>query len=259
METAPWQVVALMIVFSGLTLWKIAQARRGRAIFIRRIAGLNAIDEAVGRAAELGKPILFHPGIDNFRNIQTLAALGVLQHVATVAAKFRVPIHVTTAQPVMVPICENALKSAFESAGEPGLMNESTVRFISPANDLTALGTVQLMRDKQIASVFYFGEYDYTSLLYAEGGQQIGCMQIAGTASYYQIPFFIASCDYTIMVEELYASSAYLSREPTMLGSVIGQDYGKIVVLAIIILGVVSVTIFGPLNPANLFEELLRF
>ena len=84
-------------------------------------------------------------------------------------------------------------------------------------------------------------------------------MQIAGTADYYQIPFFIASCDYVVMVEELFACSSYLSREPVMLGSVAGQDYGKLVLLSIIAVGVILSTIFGLGNPLNGFERLFTF
>lgn len=259
MDTANWQVITLMVVFSGLVLFKIFQARRRSDLFIRRIAGLNAIDEAIGRATELGRPVLFHPGIDTFRNIQTLAALGILEHVAKVCAKYGTRIVITTGQPVMVPICENVLKSAFQSIGKPEMMNICEVRFISPANDLTALGTVKTMVDEKVASAFLFGAYDYTSLLYSEGGQIAKCMQIAGTADFYQIPFFIASCDYVVMVEELFACSSYLSREPTMLGSVVGQDYGKLVLLILIAIGTLMACIFGVGNPLNGFEQVMSF
>jgi hypothetical protein len=259
MDTATWQVLVLMIVFSGLVLWKIASARKSKDLYIRRIAGLNAIDEAIGRATELGAPILFHPGIDKFSNIQTLAAMGILDHVARTCAKFGTRIIITTGQPVMVPICESVLKAAFEGAGRPELMSECEVRFISPANDLTALGTAKVMVDEKVATCFLFGSYDYTSLLYSEGGQMAGCMQIAGTADYYQIPFFIASCDYVVIVEELFACSSYLNREPTMLGSVVGIDYGKLVLLMLILIGIVSVTLYGAGNPLNGFERIMTF
>jgi hypothetical protein len=59
-----------------------------------------------------------------------------------------------------------------------------------------------------------------------------------------QLPFFITACDYTLMGEELYAASAYLSREPLLLGGLIGQDWGK----AIIVIILVIVTILGLLT-----------
>jgi len=259
MDTASWQEIVLLFLFAGFLLWKIAQARAGKEIYIRKIPGLQAIDEAIGRAAEMGTPILFQPGIESFKEIQTLAALGILQYVAKQAARLDVPIYVTTPQPVMVPTCENILKTVFDTEGKPDLINSCSVRFVSPANDLAALGTVAVIRDNKIASVFYFGNYDYTSLLYTEGGLMAGAMQIAGTADYYQIPFFIASCDYVVMVDELFASSAYLSRDPTMLGGVVGQDYGKLVLVILLFAGVLAVTVFGLHNPLDLVERVLRF
>lgn len=259
MDTASWQEIALLFLFAGFLLWKIAQARAGKDIYIRKIPGLKAIDEAVGRAAEMGTPLLFQPGIESFKEIQTLAALGILQYVAKVAARLDVPIYITTPQPVMVPTCENILKTVFDAEGKPDLINACSVRFVSPANDLAALGTVALINDHKIASACYFGNFDYTSLLYTEGGQMAGAMQIAGTADYYQIPFFIASCDYVVMVDELFASSAYLSRDPTMLGGVVAQDYGKLILVVLLFAGVLSVTLFGMHNPLDFIQRVITF
>ena len=46
-----------------------------------------------------------------------------------------------------------------------------------------------------------------------------------------QLPFFVCSCDYTLIGEEFYAASAYLSRESMLLGSVKGQDWVKSLVI----------------------------
>jgi hypothetical protein len=89
MEHANLQMLIAIGAISGLILWGIGAARRGRPIFIRRIAGLNAIDEAIGRAAEMGRPLLFHPGVGDVQAISTLAALGVLSYVARQAARLR--------------------------------------------------------------------------------------------------------------------------------------------------------------------------
>jgi hypothetical protein len=95
---------------------------------------------------------------------------------------------------------------------------------------------------EQVASCFLFGHFAAESLILAEAGQQIGAMQVAGTATNTQVPFFLTSCDYTIIGEEVFAAGAYLSREPAQLGSVRGQDVSKLVILAVIFLGVVSAT-----------------
>ncbi len=45
--------------------------------------------------------------------------------------------------------------------------------------------------------------------------------------------------------DEYYAGSAYLSKEPTLLGSLVGQDWAKLVMMACIALGVIAVTVAG--------------
>jgi hypothetical protein len=50
-----------------------------------------------------------------------------------------------------------------------------------------------------------------------------------------QLPFFIAACDYTLIGEELFAASAYLSDEPRQLGALKGQDVGKVIAMTVIL------------------------
>ena len=72
--------------------------------------------------------------------------------------------------------------------------------------------------------------------------------------------FFIASCDYTLIGEELFAASAYLTREPIQLGSLHGQDRAKLFLLLMIVAGVGVATlnsVWPDLGLANL-DALLR-
>ena len=101
-----------------------------------------------------------------------------------------------------------------------------------------------------------FGNYFAEALIMAEAGFQAGAIQVAGTPSTTQIPFFIASCDYTIIGDEYYAATAYLTRQPTLMGSLVGQDYGKIILLALILIGILVVTIWGNQNTfTQLFND----
>jgi hypothetical protein len=111
------------------------------------------------------------------------------------------------------------------------------------------------MRDRPAANI-YMGAFFAESLLLAETGNAAGSIQIAGTARPEQLPFFIAACDYTLMGEELYAASAYLSHEPLMLGGLKGQDLMKVLIIVSIIIGVVLMTLgFGDAF-RNLFEAV---
>ena len=90
-----------------------------------------------------------------------------------------------------------------------------------------------------------FGSFQAEALILSETGYNVGAMQVAGTPGVIQVPFFIASCDYTIFGDEFYAASAYLSREPTLLGSLVGQDYAKSLLMLLIVAGIITASVLG--------------
>jgi hypothetical protein len=96
---------------------------------------------------------------------------------------------------------------------------------------------------EQPGAIFLLGSFAAESLLLAENGASTGAIQVAGTDAYTQLPFFITTCDYTLIGEELYAASAYLSREPRLLGSLRGQDVGKAFLMLVIVVVPVILTV----------------
>ena len=98
---------------------------------------------------------------------------------------------------------------------------------------------------EQPAANFLLGYFGGESLILAETGSTTGAIQIAGTDTTTQLPFFVVACDYTLMGEELYAASAYLSREPLMLGALKGEDLGKLVFMILLVVGTIVALVFG--------------
>ena len=60
----------------------------------------------------------------------------------------------------------------------------------------------------------------------------------------YRAPFFIVSCDYTLIGEELYAASAYLSEDSSIISSLKAQDFGKALLWIFLFIGSIF-TFFG--------------
>ncbi len=152
------------------------------------------------------------------------------------------------ADPILYTVTEEVAKDAYAAQGVPEQFNPEDIRYLSDRQFAWASGVVGILHREQVATAFYFGYYYAESLILTENGQMVGAIQIAGTPAITQIPFFLASCDYTIIGDEYYAASAYLSREPTLLGSLVGQDYGKLLIIALMALGAAGVT-FAALMP----------
>ncbi len=91
----------------------------------------------------------------------------------------------------------------------------------------------------------------------AETGHEAGAIQIAGTDADHQLPFFVIACDYTLMGEELYAASAYLSREPVLVGTLRAQDIGKAVLLGALVFGVALLTV-GEIFHTEMFTHAVE-
>ncbi len=244
MEHANWPVAILEAVFAFVILYKIWTARRGKDLYIRKIPGLNAIDEAVGRATEMGRPIMFTPGY-SVLSLSTLQALSVLRHVMIIAAKYRTRVVIPTADSVVYTIAEEVSKDACGIAGRPEHHHPEDIRFLSDDQFAFAAGCVGILNREKVASSLMFGSFQAEALILSETGYNVGAMQVAGTPGVIQVPFFIASCDYTIFGDEFYAASAYLSKEPTLLGSLVGQDYAKSILMALIVAGIVAASILG--------------
>ena len=143
----------------------------------------------------------------------------------------------------MMPVTEEAIRDAYSAAGRPDQFNSDDVRFLSNQQFAFAASVAGVMWREKVAASFLFGSYFAEAMIFAETGQQLGAIQVAGTPTTTQIPFFIAACDYVIIGDEFYAASAYLSREPTALGSLVGQDVVKGLLLAIVVFGSLFATV----------------
>lgn len=236
-------IVTIIICTAVITF--ILIARTGRPLKVRKIAGLNAIDEAVGRATEMGRSCLFVPGILDINDVQTIAGMNILSRVTKTAAEFNATIDVPTSKSLVMTAARETIHGAFLAAGRPDAYNEDMAYYVTDEQfGYVAFITGKMVREKP-AACFYFGAFYAESLILAETGNSIGAIQVSGTAMPSQLPFFVAACDYTLIGEELFAASAYLSESPEELGSLKGQDIGKLIGACVIVAGCL-LSLFDP-------------
>jgi len=223
----------------------IEKAKSGEDIYMRPIAAIEAMEEAVGRATEMGKPVLYVPGISSLDQIDTISGLIILGHVSGMTAEYEANLHVPVCVPIVMETAKEACKESYLKKGRPDLYRDDMVHYVTDDQFAYAAGVNGIMLREKPAAVFFQGKFYAESLILAETGNSIGAIQIAGTGSSSQIPFFVTACDYTLIGEEFYAASAYLSGSPEMLGSIKGQDYVKVLCMALIVLVFVSSVFHG--------------
>jgi len=236
-DTAKTNVAVVIALFFALVLYYIAQAERGKKWTFRTIAGLNAIEEAIGRSTEMGKGVLYVPGVQDIDDIQTIASMIILGNVARMAAKYETPLLVPTPSPAVYTVADEVVKGAYSDVGRVDSYRSDQVRYIT-TEQFAYVAAVNgiMLRDRPAANLL-LGAFFAESLLLAETGHEIGAIQIAGTANVHQLPFFVVACDYTLIGEEYYAASAYLSKDARLLGSLKASDTVKILLVITIVLG----------------------
>ena len=259
-----FNVLMMGIIYVAVILFLISAARR-KEIYIRRIAGLDAVDEAIGRATEMGRPMYYLCGLDPMTTVSTIAATNLLGHVARHVADYESQLKVPCFDPIVMSVCQETVREAYFEAGRPDAYNQDNIFFLTNDQFSYVAAVNGMMVRERPAANFYFGYFYAESLLLGEVGQSTGAIQIAGTDANVQIPFFITSCDYVLIGEELYAASAYISREPKLLGSVKASDMAKAVILTVLLAGLlfsallILGTLADPVSPLGGIGEVMEY
>ena len=217
-------------------------------INVRSLPAIAAIPEAVGRASEMGKPLFWTPGVggglsDSTQGPQILASISILGYVAEECVKAGVEIAAYTSLYDALPLIEETLRTAYMVQGKIHEFNPDMITFIE-GQSAYLTGILGYFQRERPASNILAGGFYYESVVICEAGNAIEAFQIGATANTHQMPFMVATCDYMLLAEELYAAGAMIADDPDALGSIKGEDIMKFVVMAVIAVGF----ILGSLN-----------
>ena len=148
----------LALSFGGIVFYAISHAKRNE-IFLRRIPGLDAVDEAIGRATELGKPILYLTGAHDMSDPSTIAAAVILGRVAKRTAAYETELMVPHRDPITMAVCQEITKQAYLEAGKPDLFKEDSNFFITSDQFSYTAAVDGIMLRKKPAANFFMGSY----------------------------------------------------------------------------------------------------
>ena len=173
----------------------------------------------------------------------SISPIHCASHVARSTARYGTDLEVPNKDPLTFASAREVVRASYLEEGRPDLFREEMVNYVTYDQfAFTAAVSAKMTREKP-AAIFLVGYFFAESLILAETGQSTGAIQIAGQADPTQLPVFVATCDYTLIGEELYAASAYLSREPVLLGSIRGQDIAKGILILIAIVGILLASV----------------
>jgi hypothetical protein len=101
-----------------------------------------------------------------------------------------------------------------------------------------------ILRREKPAVNFFVGDFSAEALEIAEAGRSEAIYQFGGTSNVDQLPYFMATCDQTLIGAELYTAQGFLSADPEATSTLVGPDAGKVLAILLILLGAFLLT-FG--------------
>lgn len=242
----------LLVITLG-SIFAVTRIASKRKLKTRGIPGLERLDKWIEQAGELKRPVLFTPGTGTIQTPDTLAALALLEHVASRCAQHGVHIIVANADYNVHQVTVDIVKSAYKKARREDLYKDDSVRYISTRQFAYAAGVMGLLRRERPALNVFVGDYQAEALEIAEAGRTDAIAQFGGTSNVDQVPFFMATCDQALVGEELYTAQGYLTNDADAISKLVGPDAGKALAILLIAVGAILVTLGN-----NVLTSLLR-
>jgi hypothetical protein len=244
-----FQLVMLIVVVSIAT-FLIREAQKGRSWNVRRVPALDYLDEVIGRAAEMGRPVHFiatdSPGysMNSAYAPVIVAAISCYSLVASRCAELGLKLITSCGSADTIPLHQETARMAYEVAGKIDELEENVdIRYVS-GSFATQAALMGMMAREQPAAHIALGAFGGAGYLGpAEVGRQFGVLSLCGTTRHVHIPYMTCTCDYVVIGEELMAASAYLTRKPLDTANIASIDYFKMICLALTGVGIVLSTL----------------
>jgi hypothetical protein len=209
---------------------------------IRRIPAIDAIDEAISRATEMGRPVHVSSGMPQIvgsGDPMTMAGMSIVSHVAKVCARQDTRVIATAYKPEQNVMQMDVVRAAYVAEGKAANFNPNDCLFLD--GRAYEAGVMGLIQDENCAAninVGYLrGGVALTFMPYAFKGDVI---QIGGSATVTNIPHLAALCDYLLISEDIFAAEAYLTREKNKLNALFAQDVYKFIILGFVVIATIA-------------------
>jgi hypothetical protein len=203
--------MAYLILIMAVMYFFIDSAAKKRYVpKIRRLAAMDAIEEAAGRCAEMGRPFFTDIGYAGrmtdlgFR--ESLAGMSVMTYTAKQCAEKDVRMIVGAAAPEAIPMLEGVVMEQYMLAGNPEMFDQNVFRYTASFGMGYPMQMCGLLLEFRPASFLTIGKMASSTVIYGETANKLGSFIIGGTASVGNITFVVGCYDYMLIGEEIFAA-----------------------------------------------------
>lgn len=234
----------LLVSSFVLFIYGIRTSQTGKKIILRSLAAIDAIPEAVARAAEMGKPVLYSTligGTQGTDSAMTIAGLGIMSEVARQCGQLGVRMHYLCYNSYLIPVGQDLIKQGYVDAGRPELYSDDMVEYTTEnQNAFMTSVTAYILREKPAANLMFGATYWETTIQMGVGSI-VGSMNIAGVPRLSYMPLAVCVCDYCLIGEELFAAAAYVDKDVNQIATIQVQDWIKAIMITIVLVSAVAI------------------
>ena len=237
-----------LILILGIFILGIYYMRQKKLPYIRRVAAIDAIDEAVGRSTEMGKPVLCSYGRGGFA-YSVIAAMSVLGHVARIAAETDTRLLVPTGGShtgyLTRELAVDIVRSQYQMAGKPEMFNMDDMPFLSGEQYSFTAGYIGMLVRERPGAVIMTGGHSSEAMNIAEMANLVGALTITSGTYVSNMAALACASDYIMLVDEQPAAGAYLSKDIEQLATIRVIDIYKVLSLVFVVVGLILLNATG--------------
>jgi len=238
-------VVALaMLILTCVSIWySTYRVSQGKIPLIRKLPAMDALEEAIALCAEKGKPAWFPLGAAPIDDPQGtpghIITLSIMGYTTKFAADMGVKILSGTIRTPLIPMLDDVLTEAYRAHGAPELHALEDIRYF-PSQMAYIAGNDTVHKYDQPGCQIMLGVWWAETPAFCEIAKRAGAFIIGGTDYIENVPYLVAFSDYSLVFEELYAASAYVSDDPYLKATIFGEDLMKFLLLALAFIGAIA-------------------
>ncbi|HTP02924.1 MAG TPA: DUF6754 domain-containing protein [Anaerolineales bacterium] len=230
----------LVVVIAAVLLLVLMRLQRKASPRFRTIPALSRLYRAIGLSVEDGTRLLIGLGNTSLLTRSAgapLAGLGMLRRLTErTSLSDRPPVAVAGEAPLAL-LAQDTLEAGYQGAGAGEYYQPTNGRLAGLTPFSAAAGTIPMLGDEDVSAAVFMGHFGVESALLADAAERANAFAVGSSDDLAGQTVWFASAPETLIGEELFAASAYISGTPEQIASISVQDVLRWVIIGALLLG----------------------